>query len=436
MKIFIYMKSRFAYDRLKKELSNHDVYQYVEQFQDIQEVLTYWNPEVAVLDQKSTFYLQAKELFYRFNIDVIDFESDFESILEDIRTYALFHDDTDKEEDKSKYIPDLSEYKDKVNQAVKPKEEQRAIEIRREIVEVEVEVERLKYASISPKLVVVGSLWSGAGSTTFSTNLAKAIAKRNVYVSYIEYPGVKPYMFDYLNVIEKEKELKFVYPDLPRELIEKGFIPPGRGWKHGGIQWIVEDTRSPSIQTWSYEHMLKLTYSIRNTPVTIVDISNRWLSNDVKDFLHHADSIYVCVDPDPVKIDWVSTIHHEKGDIQREEHNVMQLLKDIERKEKIPYEFVSLKMNPKVDKDTWEECLEKKPITYLPYIPYSDVINHVWNSTFLYDDSNYHEILERAFKPIIQEVLPKAFHYLNQEEEKRGISNIFKTFMKRKVGDT
>lgn len=439
MKILIYMKSRFAYDRLKNELDDHDVYQYVESFEEIQEALTYWNPEVSVLDQQCPYYNETKELLYRFSVDVIDFQSDFESVLDDIKTFSLFHEEKDTGENE-KYIPDQSDYKAQVNQEVnKKKEQQVKIEIRKEIIEKE--VERLKYATIPSKLIVVGSMWNGAGSTTFSMNLARAIAKRSVYVSYVEYPTIKPYVFDYLNVNEKEQEQDFPFPDLAREMNDKGFIPPGRGWNYEGIQWVINDTRYPTIEGWNYEKMIKLIYSIRNTPITIVDISNNWLDPDIKDFLHHADAIYVCVEPDPIKIDWLSTIYgvDKKTEHQREEHKILVHLKNIQKSENIHYHYVTLRMNEKVDRDTWEACLEKKPISYLPNIPYEDAIQKAWESRFLYDDDRFQPLFEKAFRPIIEDTLPISFKFLEGHKEAGKLDKLMRpiqSLLKRRNEDS
>lgn len=432
MKIFIYMKSRFAYDRLKQELEDkHEIYQHVENFEDIQELLVFWNPDVAVLDQKSNYYLEIKELFYRFGIDVVEFQSDFQSVIEDIDNYAIFHKDKNINQ-QEKYIPDLNEYYKKTKEPVRNEAKEKVkIEIRKEIIEKE--VERLKYTTIPPKLIVIGSLWPGAGSTLFSMNLAKAISNRNVHVSYVEYPGVKPYVFDYLNIAEKEKEYKFNYSDLTRELNEKGFIAPGRGWVYEGIQWILNDSRYSNVDNWTYEKMIKLIYSLRNTPITIVDISTMWLEQDVREFLHHADHIYVIVEPDPVKIDWLTTVYGDnKKDIQRKENKIIEHLKEIYKKEKIPYEFITLKMNENVDKDVWEECFNQKPISYLENIPYEDAIKATWDSKFLYDDSKYQAKFEKAFKPIIDVVLPNNFKHVNsKEEELNKIDKVFNIFKRR-----
>lgn len=289
-----------------------------------------------------------------------------------------------------------------------------------------------KYTNIPSKLIVIGSMWNGAGSTTFATNLARALAKRALPVTYVEYPTVKPYMFDYLNIADKEKIEGFQYCDIARSIEAKESSTKEKGWNYKGIQWVVTDSRYSTIRGWTYEKMIELIYSLRATPIIIVDISNRWLDQDVKQFLLQADAIYLCVEPNPIKVDWLSTVadyasHKASDDIQREEFKSLQYLNEIKAKENIPCEFITVKMNAEIDKKVWSDCLDKKPISTLPYIPYPDVMKEIWNSGLLYDVPDYHPMFEKAFAPIITELLPEIFHKVEIESTRRGFQKAIKS---------
>lgn len=432
MRIVLLMKSRFSYERLKNELKKHDVYKYTETIDDIRDCIQYWGPDVAVLDVHSPFYEEAKELFFRFNVDVVEFVSDFESVIEEIETYAIFHtSESDNQQDKQEqedYIYDFSEYEKKINEEVKPKEKEVVIEVKKEIVEVEKEVERISYVNIPSKLIVVGSMWQGAGSTFFSTNLARAIAKRNVQVSYVEYPTIDPYMFHYFNISswEEESEQKFV--DYARIIHGRGIAPRGKAWVHQGVQWILNDPRYTSIKEWTYEKMLGLVYSL-NTPVTIVDISTKWNEEGVQHFLHQADHIFVCIEPDPIKINRIAPNRSRKSEEQREEYKTIQFLKQVEKNEKVPYEYIVMKSSKPIEREEWLSCLGKVPIVEIEYIPYPDIMSNVWDSRLTYDDELYHEELEKVFFPIIQTILPAKFHHLEKNDD--TIIGRFKKILRR-----
>src|SRR5690606_35864917 len=132
---------------------------------------------------------------------------------------------------------------------------------------------------------------------------------------------------------------------------------------------------------------LKLIHSI-NSVVTIVDVSSNLNNPNVQDLLHFADEIFICVEPDPVKIDWLSTVTVEgkKASHQRIENEIMELLKELEEKEGIEYQFITTKFTNVINFKEWEQCLEKEPLCYFPSFPYEVLIRNVWDSKILYDN--------------------------------------------------
>jgi len=68
------------------------------------------------------------------------------------------------------------------------------------IKEIEKEVFVEKYRAIPPVTILIGSLYSSAGSSTIATNLACMIAARGIDVTYIEIPIAEPRMYDTLQV--------------------------------------------------------------------------------------------------------------------------------------------------------------------------------------------------------------------------------------------
>src|SRR5690606_14222400 len=146
----------------------------------------------------------------------LEFYRNFDSVLSEVEDYAILNEDDHKEEEVKPSVeaykqPDFSAYTEQLTQnphEVKQDVARETYELE-PIIEtqiIEKEVEKITFASIPPKLVLVGSLYSGSGSTTLAINLAKMIASRNVKVAYIEYPGIKPYMFDYLKIEQHEQE--------------------------------------------------------------------------------------------------------------------------------------------------------------------------------------------------------------------------------------
>lgn len=431
MRIVVIMKSRFSFERLKRDLSKYTVHDHIEGIGEIQECVQYWNPNIAIIDSHSPFYESAKELFFRFNIDVVEFGSDFGSVIQEVDTYSAFYDSEESipiSVTHKPQIPDYSEYEKKAKEEVK-REKEVIVEVRKEIVEKEVEI--ISYTNVPAKVIVVASMWGGAGSTYLGTNLARAVANRGVSVSYVEYPTITPYVFDYLNVSSKEEEEGFTYIDIARVIKQKGSIPRGRGWAYQGIQWVLNDSRFPPIKDWPFEKMLRLIYSL-NTPIIVIDISTAWNEEETKGILHQADCIFVCVEPDAVKIDRLVGYNQRNTNVQRPEHEFLNYLKQVEKDENIPFEYVVTKMNEGVDRKIWLQHLDKKPKAEFDYIPYPDFINCLWQSEFLYE-TEFQEEIDQSLMPIIKEILPNKFHYL-EDKPRKGLSilNPFKKLLERK----
>jgi hypothetical protein len=317
---------------------------------------------------------------------------------------------------------------EETTEEAKVKEKQVIIEVRKEIVEVEKEVERISYASIPSKLIAVCSLWQGAGSTFFAANLARAIANRGIDVSYIEFPLLKPYMFGYLGIHTKETEKDENYIEFTKIIRDKKFknIANKRyAWNEYGIDWYVVDPRKPPLEDFSYEDMLKLSYAI-NSAIKIVDVSSMVFHPEVQKFLHHVAEIFVCIEPDPIKLDWLSPI--KNSIYQRTEKKVLDFLENIEKTEGIDYQLVTMKHSHGIKNKEWINCFDKKPLIYFPSIDYDIVIKNIWNTTFIYDDEEFQETLEKVLKPAIVRILPQEFCELNNKDFKRGFSKIFSIF--------
>lgn len=421
-KIAFSMKSNFAFDRVKVTYSKIKAFQKIvdiypdnlNTFDGVEDLLDFWKPELVVLDTKLIELQRIEDLLMRQDIPVILFDSDYEALTEQLKNHFEIDEDLEEEEPETiNYIKNTEHVPEKV--IVKDRI-------------VEKEILRTEYTAMNNKIIVVASLWSGAGSTTLSTNLARAIAERGLEVSYVEYPLSKPYMFDYLSIPLQENEREESYNDVAREIQETGTRKNKRKvWKQNGVNWFVTDTRKEPIQDFAYEQMLQYIYSIHSV-VTIVDVSSNLHHPNIQKLLHHADEIFVCLEPDPVKIDWLSTIKEDGKEVknQRIEHETISFLNQLEKKEDLSYHFVTMKYSPVIRKDEWNEALEKESVAYFPVIPYEELIKSVWDSTFIYDDENYTEDIEDAFKPIIVKILPRDFYQLKGKTKKKSLFNIFK----------
>jgi hypothetical protein len=243
------------------------------------------------------------------------------------------------------------------------------------------------------------------------------VAYRQVDVAYVEFPPVKPYVFDFLNIRQLESELSLHYIDHAQSLSTGETLPKAKGFRHNGVQWIVNDSRYSPAADWSDEKMMKLIYSLREIPIIVVDISTLWNDSSAHSLLMQADEAYVCIEPDPVKIDWTSTVHDRSDPsfVPIDEYQTLQRLQRLQDTSHLEYKYIEMKMHTGLRVNTWHECLEKKPVTSLNYIPYKDVIRSVWESKFLYDEPRYYETFEKSFQPLLQSLLPE--NYVHREKK-------------------
>lgn len=424
-KIAFFMKSNFTFNRFKtlcnsaKGLRTLDVYpNNLSTYNEVDDLLEFWEPDLVIVDTKLEEIERIESLLINQNIRFFRFTSDFDYIVEQIMIYFNIQDeDENDDEDEDKTDGNIN--------YIKKEETKNEVIVKEKIIEKEI-IKR-EYTSVRNKLVAVASLWAGAGSTTFAINLARAIAERGLEVSYIEYPLAKPYMFDYLNISNKEDMDKgYVYKDLVQQIKREGRKINHTPWKENGINWYVTDTRIEPVTDFSFEEMLRLVYSV-NSIVTIIDLSHHLYKQTVQEFLHQVDEVFICIEPNPIKIDWLSTIYYNGKAMpnQRPEQKIMKFLQSLETEENIKYQFILMKDLSFKEKRDFLDCLEKEPLCYFPVIPYNDLLLSVWHSKFLYDNENYTDLIEKAVKPAIVKLLPREFYDLKKSKS-NSIFNILK----------
>lgn len=472
MKIMIMMKSSMSYNRIKKDLSKYKIFEHLTKYEELQNILIYDQIDIIVIDPMLEDYEQIKQLSYRMNIDLIEYRSSFDELINQVKEFAIFYSEKDAEEQIEEIETDFSEYERKIEQKIEREEQPQPIapnnvteeeehsspipqqeqhhEIKEEkttkhakekeikqdkssllkrlkryspkaksksrlYIEDEYELNNLQinsraedkviYKTLTPKTIIVGSLWPGAGSTQFALMLARAIAKRDVQVSFVEYPSLhlQPYLFDYINMHDKEQEQQFKYVGSNNDNVNKQL-----GYTYKGIHFVVNDSRKYIEKTKNFEHMYRILMALRDYPITIVDVSTTWLDEDVKQLLYQADAIYVCLEKDPIKFDSLTELEHVKLNKQRLSFQVKKLLEDIQSNEKTPCNVVTMKDADVVDSEIWNALDIPKQLR-IPNVPYETVMKHVWNSSFVYDDPTYHEKIDAALLPIIETLLPKEF---------------------------
>lgn len=412
------MKSDFAYERIISENKVYD-YKRIDSLEGIQDCIQYFKPDLVVLDNQIGYLESAVKLLLRFNILIIYFDGDFEKVIEDIRIQSLFF--KDSEPVYKKYIPDHARFLKDVEREI-PKEVEPAVIYREKIIEKE--IERIHYTTVPTKVVLVGSLYRGAGATLVASNLALALAKRKLDTTFIEYPlNQSPYIFDYLQIYARESEDK-IFTDTIREVSEQGAMWASKeAWVDKNVKWHVIDTRKEPQPTFSYEHLSTLTKAIP-TSYLIIDVSNNWLNPELQKYLYLADEILICMDTDPIQMQ--KGMESPGEFITKEARIVESLFKNPKLKN---VEIVHTKTFKNGLLET-KELLPKNPLIRLPYIPYPSIQKSLYETSFLYEEPEYSQIFEEAFYPLFKKIVPKEF--ISLEIQKRKFSKRLLPIYKRK----
>lgn len=395
MKVVLSVRSDVAYKLLTKLLSLEDSLPNVEfqtrnatTLRDLEDSIEFYRADVYIVDKQLEDAEALVAVLKRGNHEYLVIENDVKAIL-------------------PVFIERFGE-KEKIPEIHYEREERQKIVIQEKIIEKE--IIRTAYQAIPSKVVVVGSLYPGAGSTVLSTNLARMTAKRGIDVAYVEHPLISPYMFDYLQIHVQEDKL---YLDISREIKEEGVLKSVKNvWMEHGVKWNVIDTRMPPLSSFSYENLLVLSHSMQAN-VLIIDISNHWMDPEIQKFLYLADTILMCVEPDPVK--YVRSIY-DVPEYQTSERKIMDFLNNNEKLNQ--YELVLMKDVKGLDNKLVKEMLHKKPIAKVPYIPYQTIQKALFDMKLLYDFEDNAESFEKVLIPVIAKFIPADFIKLTT---KRGL---------------
>jgi hypothetical protein len=401
MKLVLCVRSNVAYSLLCKLIEHDktllpgiDVHnRVITNKLDLEDAIEFYSAELYIVDHQLEEAESLIQVLQNLELDFITIKADVKEVMPTLREkYGI-------EEEGNEIHYEL--------------EEKERVVVQEKIIEKE--VIRTQYQAIPSKVVVVGSLYPGVGSTLLATNLARMVGIREIDVSYIEHPLVKPYMFDYLQIQERQ------YTDTSREIQEEGlYRSKAEGWLKDGVKWHVIDSRKPPLTSFTFENLLVLSHSIQSN-VIIVDISNRWLDPEIQRFLYLADTILMCVEPNPIKYERsLLNIPNYRHD----ERKIMDLLNNT--KELNKYELVLMKDGNGMDAKVIREMLHKRPIASVPYIPYQDVLKALYNIELLYDFENNAQIFEKILLPVISKFMP--YEFLGLTQQKQGF---FKSFFSK-----
>lgn len=280
-------------------------------------------------------------------------------------------------------------------------------------VEVPVEVEKVisvPYLKTMPKqLIVIGSLYSGAGSSFASIALAKVLNTLRVDTCVTEHPVNEPYLYVTLDgSMRLPRDYSYIFPQVLQGIDIK---KRSEEWQDEYITWLPSDPATGKLTNWTSELMAKCLYGIKNA-VTILDISTAWMEPGLKEILLQADHVLLVAGPEPARL-LSSQAKSIKTFIRRELEDKVQVIAN-----QVPEGRTGKTRE-------WLDSLPAEVISRIPGVPSSDVIHASWSGKTVFDDDPELVLkFTECYFSLLRQILPRE--YLVQRTASKGVMSWIK----------
>ena len=381
------IKSKESFKRITNTLKiddNFELEDFTSSLETLQENIIIKQYDIAIVDEKLTWQDAALDLLNKKGIKIVLFKGDFKKTISDI--YKQIPKDKNDLEKSVKENPAQftgSSY-DKLYYVKKetPLIKEEALPFKNET-----------YKALENKLIIIGGLSKGAGSTFLSVNLAKALTDLKIRTSVIEPPLDEPYLFYYLG-IDKQLSIKcsqnsfYSYPhaiDNGRKIIKN------MGTIIDDIIWIMPSPFENKIESWDHIKMLVLLDTARRSPINIIDVGTNYEHESIESILSGADMFLIAVNPLP-------------AELNKNKDRIERLLKL--KKEGLPIEFVINYCTPAITKKDLSAYFKTTPVIYIPAVE----TRYIQECAYKYKIPITHpQISEKLFAPIseiIKNIVP------------------------------
>lgn len=238
----------------------------------------------------------------------------------------------------------------------------------------------------TPRLVVIGGLYHGVGSTFISLSLARYLHAKSLPHALIEHPTNEP---DLYTLLFGERFAPDSYCFIS-EIIKSGAkFSQLKQWEKGYSTWIPISPRG-FVNDWNVEDTFQLLFNIKK-PIMIWDISTNWHEPSSHKLCEIADEIIIVVDASP-------------GKIMRPSSQITLNLIDEYRSNGKSIQFIANREQSTNHNLVWTSCLPQLPISYCPEFPSQHINKAVAHGKFIQDDIDVLNKLQITFAPIYQKM--------------------------------
>lgn len=450
MNILILLKSDSVYTKIQKSLGQkHDLSRNIAYLNDLQEFLLSEEADIAILEEGIHWRQRAMQLLKAYDIPIILFDGNFDELESKINgvsgqsglkvsSKVVVKEDggegaaqpaaspevaaastgatkegevADRPAERIVYVdrpvevireievPVIKEIEKEVIREVE-KEVIREVTVEKLVdrpVEVIREVERTieKLQVLSNRLIIIGGLYPGAGSSFVSMALARVLNHLSIPHALVESPVHTPELFHRLDGSRKAPGGgEFIY--LTDYIKMRDGMQPAE-WADGLTTWVPCNPKRGVQEDWTYEQTMQLILAVR-APVVILDVSHRWDHPSVQKVCNDADEIIFVADNRPEK--------YERGDT----HENVAFMGELQKKRKsvsviANRDFPTPRKGYRLE---WMKSLPILPIAIVPDMEYSKIIEAEWEGRLVYDDEAYLDRVVPSMYPFIRRIIPTA----------------------------
>jgi serine/threonine protein kinase len=245
---------------------------------------------------------------------------------------------------------------------------------------------------MSPKrnqLIVILSLYPGAGSTHVAFWLSNRLRQLHVNHAYIEHPVVEPRLFDGFN---GQREVPEQYVFATDRILTKQVFNDYPEWRYQTTIWYPNPPHF-NVANWTLEQQIRMLYEIV-TPISFVDASHHWDELMVEELIHHADHVLIVTGPNRSQL------------IRRE---IMQRCNRVEEwmSSGKQVSIIANRCGTFSFQKEWYHLLPIDPICHIPELDYSQLLEAHWRGDMgAFDRYACKEEWMIHFQPLMERVFP------------------------------
>ncbi|MCD1260374.1 serine/threonine protein kinase [Paenibacillus athensensis] len=209
------------------------------------------------------------------------------------------------------------------------------------------------------KLVVVGGLYEGVGTTFVTLALSGLLQRYHVPHVVVEYPRNQPeYYYLLRGDVSMPEQYRFPADDIMNQERRSGPV-----WQDGVVQWAPINPNK-LYEDWNSEHMYQLLFALKQ-PIVLIDAGCSWEDPTIRKLCDSVDDIVLVADSLPSKFN--RPLSQER----------FKRLIDLKRTGK-SISIVGNKDIKRHGRGEWIRSLPFEPVACVPYIPYEEIIGIVW----------------------------------------------------------